>query len=57
MSIGTLATANGFEYFVADRAVYRAPLANPLDTRGYRQGARFECHLEQWPTLQRILGL
>lgn len=26
-----------------DGTLYRAPKANPLDTQGYRMGARFEC--------------
>jgi hypothetical protein len=43
-SRGTIGYAWGFEYFTYDGAVYRADYSNPLDTNGYRQGARFECY-------------
>lgn len=42
-SIGHIGFAYGFEYFwAANGDLYRANVNNPLDTEGYRMGARFE---------------
>jgi hypothetical protein len=54
-SIGHLAFFGEFEYFVNGREIFRASVSNPIDTKGFRQGARFECFLEQWGTLLAIL--
>lgn len=48
--------SNGFEYFIHDGAIYRAPSANPVGVDGYRQGARFECHVQQWQYLVVLLS-
>jgi hypothetical protein len=41
-SFGHLGYAHGFEYFMFNGEVYRAPYENPMGTTGYRQGARWE---------------
>jgi len=52
MSHGTLGVWAGLEYFVISGYVYRANVNNPLDTRGIRQGARFECRIASWDYLR-----
>ena len=48
-STGHLAFAGAFEFFIGvDGSIYRAPLANPIDPHGYRQGARFESTAASW---------
>lgn len=43
-SKGHIAFIGPFEYFTIETGdVYRAPIENPLDIYGFRQGARFEC--------------
>lgn len=54
-SIGHLAFIGPFEYFIHHGEIYRAPKANPLDTNGIRQGARFECFPAQWSTLAALI--
>lgn len=48
-SKGHIAFFNGWEYFYGPAGhVYRAPKRNPLDTYGYRMGARFESQAGVW---------
>jgi hypothetical protein len=56
-SIGHLVVWGDFEYFMVNRQIFRANVNNPMGTDGFRQGARYECTLEQWTTLKGILGI
>jgi hypothetical protein len=42
-STGHIATLGRYEYFEFNGQLYRALNSNPLDTRGIRQGARWQC--------------
>jgi hypothetical protein len=53
-SAGHVAFVGEVEFFTVGREVYRAPKRNPLDVRGYRQGARFECYLHSLETALRL---
>jgi hypothetical protein len=60
-SKGHLFNTEAFEYFVVvnenvgDR-VYRAPLQNPLNGFGYREGMRFECWGDQIERLRALVA-
>lgn len=59
-SIDHLGHDSTHEYYVRAGNVYRAPMANPIDVFGYRQGARWEAdiaHFSQYVALHQSRGL
>ena len=54
VSYGRVAVFGDFEYFQRGDGIYRAPLANPVMTDGYRCG-RWECYPHGWTLLSEIL--
>lgn len=42
-SHGHLFNSEHCEYYAQNGEIYAAPLGNPLDLDGYRQGGRWEC--------------
>ncbi len=64
MTIETKTTSKGhlffyfdFEYFAFEGNIYRANKNNPLDTKGFRNGARWENKLSRLESLKSILGI
>ena len=47
----------GLEFYEQEGNVYAAPIVNPLDLEGYRQGGRWECTREHFDRYRAIFNL